>query len=194
MFSYHTGAIRRMPAPKGRYFLTFDDGPHPEFTPRILDCLSESGGKATFFVVGTRAREHPALIDRIVKEGHAVGDHSWDHGYRYFFRSERALESWIRRSQGELSSRLGRCSVGFRPPAGVVTPPLVRVLGQLEIPLILWSRRYFDTQIPFTPRRATRAAGKLVAGDIVLLHDTQPTSGVSALCRISPVVSVPIFL
>src|SRR5262245_55440479 len=63
----------------GAIHWTFDDGPHPEHTPRVLDVLAESGASATFFVVGQQAEKYPELVRRIVHEGHAIGNHTWSH-------------------------------------------------------------------------------------------------------------------
>jgi peptidoglycan/xylan/chitin deacetylase (PgdA/CDA1 family) len=159
-----------MPGSSG-IFLTFDDGPDPEVTPRLLDLFDELGVRATFFVIGEKAVRHPPIVRRMLNAGHAVGDHSWDHTYGAFFQPRPRLEAWIRRSQQQLHDLTGRASCGFRSPAGVTTPPLVQTLKMLGLPLVLWNRRYFDTRFAFTPARARCSAGRLRAGDVVLLHD-----------------------
>jgi peptidoglycan/xylan/chitin deacetylase (PgdA/CDA1 family) len=152
-------------------FLTFDDGPDPEVTPRLLDLLDELAVRATFFVVGDKAARHQPIIRRMLEAGHAVGDHSWDHAYCPFFQGRRRLEAWIRCSQRHLQDLTGRACFGFRPPAGVTTPPLIQTLRLLDVPLVHWNRRYYDTRHAFTPAKARCAAARLRAGDVVLLHD-----------------------
>lgn len=171
MFSFSSYPVRRRPAEGREIYLTFDDGPHPEVTPRVLDVLEEHHAKATFFLVGDQVGRHLSIAQEIVKRGHSIGNHSNDHDYRHYFHGERHLRDWVERSQQELQQRLGVKLVGFRPPAGVVTPPLVRAVRSLGLPLILWSRRFFDTRFAFTPARALRAARTAAAGDIFLLHD-----------------------
>lgn len=162
--------VRQVPGSPG-IFLTFDDGPDPEVTPRLLDLFDELAVRATFFVVGEKAVRHQAILHRMLGAGHAVGDHSWDHAYRPFFQARRQLETWIRRSQHQLQDLTGRACFGFRSPAGVTTPPLIQTLRSLELPLVHWNRRYFDTRVAFTPAKARCAAARLGAGDVVLLHD-----------------------
>ena len=77
----HTGSSE-----KKRIALTFDDGPHPRYTPQILDILAEYGVEATFFTVGSNAEAYPAIVKRILSEGHELGNHTFNHPYR--FRSE----------------------------------------------------------------------------------------------------------
>lgn len=171
VFSLSSYPLRRLPAKQREIYLTFDDGPHPEVTPRLLDLFDELNAKSTFFLVGEHVRRHRTIAERIVARGHAVGNHSGDHAYHHYFRGQRHLRAWVERSQDELTNALGVKLVGFRPPAGVLTPPLVRAVKSLGLPLILWSRRFFDTRFAFTPKRATRAAVSAVPGDIFLLHD-----------------------
>ncbi len=152
--------------------VTFDDGPVPGCTDRVLDLLDEKGAKATFFVVVEKARHERALLERMRRAGHAVGSHSLDHRYGNFFASRRRLAEWVRRAHDELGMLWGETPVGFRSPAGVRTPPLRDVLGTLGIPLVLWDVRFYDAVWPWGPGRARRAARRLAPGSIVLLHDS----------------------
>jgi peptidoglycan/xylan/chitin deacetylase (PgdA/CDA1 family) len=158
-----------------RVFLTFDDGPDA-FTPEILDCLASHEARATFFVIGEKALAQRPLIAQVQKGGHAIGNHSWDHRYIYFFRREAQLKNWIADAHRRLGDLCGNDPIGFRSPAGVRTPPLGRALADLRIPLIHWSQRFFDTARLWTPDRAQRAVNRLSPGEIILLHDTQSPS------------------
>lgn len=153
-------------------YLTFDDGPDAIGTPRVLDLLDRHGIRVTFFLVATQARNHPDIVRRILKSGHTIGNHSFDHSYGIFFQGFRPLLEWVKRSEEEFRS-LGIATIGFRPPAGVRTPHLHQALRQLDIPLVLWHRRFFDTVRPFSRLRAERAARRDPPGSIVLLHDRQ---------------------
>lgn len=170
MFNFAKGAVTAIHTKEKVAYLTFDDGPNPAVTPALLDLLDETGSQATFFVVGEKAAKNKSLLLEMVRRGHSIGDHSWDHRYHYFFGSEKRLGDWILRSQKSLEE-LGIPPIGFRSPAGVVTPRLVETLTRFGIPLIHWNRRYFDTTFAFTASKAKRAANKLMAGDILLLHD-----------------------
>lgn len=162
--------VRRTTSPG--VHLTFDDGPVAGCTERVLDLLDRHGAKATFFVVVQKARREKALLERMRRSGHAVGNHSLDHTYSPFFAPRRRLREWIFEAQEELRALWGEEPVGFRPPAGVCTPPLRDVLCHLDIPLILWDRRFFDAVFPWGKGRAGRAAARVDPGSIVLLHDS----------------------
>lgn len=177
MFSLRTKAlIRRVPRTSDEVFLTFDDGPCPELTPKVLDLLKAAGFRASFFVIGERARRHPELIQRMIREGHGVFSHSDDHRYRHYFRGKSHLKNWISGSLERLAQTTQRPTKLFRPPAGIVTPPLVKAARELKVPLVLWNHRFYDTARTWTVRRAQKSLRRLEAGDIILLHDRQDAS------------------
>ncbi len=165
--------IRRLEVTEKVLFLTFDDGPDPECTPQVLDLLAEHRAKATFFVVGEKALQHRTLLDRILREGHSVGDHSWDHLYRWYFSPKEELREWILHSQENLRDLVNRTPVGFRSPAGVITPPLRNILQGEGIPLILWNTRFYDAVFPWRTPRALGSLRNTRRGSVVLLHDRQ---------------------
>lgn len=164
--------LRKIPSPNAVY-LSFDDGPDPELSPRVLDLLREYGVKATFFVIAQKAEKYPQIIQRIQREGHGIGNHSLDHHYSPFFKGPKALFKWVQESETLLKKIGIHNSVGFRPPVGIRTPELALALRKLEIPLILWQQRSFDKLFKFNSRRAQSLAKRTQAGDIVLLHDVQ---------------------
>jgi peptidoglycan/xylan/chitin deacetylase (PgdA/CDA1 family) len=154
-------------------FLTFDDGPNADFTPTVLDLLRDHNAKATFFIVAKRAEQNPIILKRILDEGHAVGNHSLDHSYSVFFKGYRAMSQWIEESEVALA-RLGiPKNVGFRPPNGIRTPELVRVLRERQLPLILWNQRCYDGIFEFNQKKSMRMMEQCQAGDIFLFHDRQ---------------------
>ena len=166
--------VRRLPdSDRKVLYLTFDDGPHPGSTESVLESLSRHQARATFFVISRKARDHAALLSRTVGAGHAIGNHSWDHGYSRFFRGKKALLEWVEQAESSLREQLGQPTVGFRPPAGVRTPELHGALAELQMPLVLWSTRFYDTRFSWTPAKALRSLGRARSGDIILLHDRQ---------------------
>lgn len=175
--------IRRIASRPESVFLTFDDGPSVSGTRSVLDILEKHGAKATFFLIGTNVRSQPDLAFEVVNRGHAIGNHSWDHQYKNYFRGRLHLREWIQTTDREFASQGLPASVGFRPPAGVVIPPLVRAVRDLQEPMILWNERFYDSVFPWTEAKARRSAGRLQGGSIVLLHDRQPASRVGAFCR-----------
>jgi peptidoglycan/xylan/chitin deacetylase (PgdA/CDA1 family) len=165
-------------------YLTFDDGPELSSTSAVLEILSKHQAKATFFLIAQRAREYRALVDHILREGHAIGDHSLDHRFRNYFRGYVRVRRWLEAGQTEwrdlgLDSQL----VGFRPPAGMCTPPLLRAVNDLHWPVILWQKRFFDTVIPWSATRAVKSVAHLRGGEIILLHDRQAPQRVARFCR-----------
>lgn len=164
-------ALRRFPSDDS-IFLSFDDGPDPNQTPLVLDLLQKYKAKATFFVIAQKAQEQPQLIQRILEEGHSVGNHSLDHSYSIFFKGYSKIYEWVKNSEEVLREQKIK-SVGFRPPVGIRTPELAKALRQMNIPMILWKQRCFDKAVPFDSRKAKVFAQQTESGDIVLLHDVQ---------------------
>ncbi len=174
--------IRAFPHFDRQIFLTFDDGPNDQSTARVLDVLKARSVPATFFIVGQDLRPQLKLVRRMVSEGHALGNHSWDHLYANYFSNEARLSGWVARVNEELRALELPESVGFRPPAGVVTPPLLKALTALREPLILWNERFFDAVFAWGRARADRSARRLSGGSIVLLHDGQKPERIEGFC------------
>lgn len=154
-------------------YLTFDDGPLSPTTEQTLLVLGTLKVHATFFCIARRAQENAQLFRQIVANGHAIGNHSLDHNYRNFFKNESSLIKWITEAEQTMVQLSGQQTVGFRSPAGVITPPLRRALGKLNMPLVHWNMRFYDTVLSFTKDKATRAAQQIDSGSIILLHDSQ---------------------
>ncbi|MGA9520012.1 MAG: polysaccharide deacetylase family protein, partial [Myxococcaceae bacterium] len=162
-----SGARFRVEAP--HVALTFDDGPHPERTPAILDCVARHGVRATFFLVGERARRSPRLVRRIADEGHSVANHSWSHRV-LVGADDRRLFDEVDRTQQVLADLLGRAPTLFRPPYGFTTCSLERILRERHLTPVFWSVDSFDfAAVPASVsfRHASRAG----RGDVVLFHD-----------------------
>ena len=165
-------SLRKIRTNENVLFLTFDDGPNPQSTPRVLDVLKKHDVTATFFIIANKAQAQLALVERIKNEGHAIGNHSLDHAYSAFFSGRATMTEWIQQSV-KLLGALGIRPVGFRPPAGVRTPQLYASLEELQIPLIMWQHRFYDTNLKWTLKRALGSLDETKGGDIVLLHDSQ---------------------
>lgn len=166
--------IVRLPpqsAGRGEIALTFDDGPDPEVTPRLLDMLDAAGARATFFCIAERALRHPALCREMIRRGHGVENHSLDHSHAFAFSGMGSARRGIAAAQSALAEACGRAPRFFRPPAGVHSPLLDPVLHQLNLKLVSWTRRGFDTRIGHPGFVAARLTRGIAAGDILLLHD-----------------------
>jgi peptidoglycan-N-acetylglucosamine deacetylase len=147
--------------------LTFDDGPHPDWTPRVLELLAQHRARATFFVVGEMAARHPELLDRMTADGHAIGNHSWNHpSFPMLTSKERA--SQIARCEAVIARRSNRL---FRPPFGDLDWPSRLQLFGRRYTVIGWNATCLDWE-PHDAGWMQRALERqMKPGGIVLLHD-----------------------
>ncbi|MCO4863195.1 polysaccharide deacetylase family protein [Cupriavidus sp. WGlv3] len=167
--------LRLPPSAEGCVALTFDDGPNPDLTPRVLDLLDQHGASATFFCIGERAAAHPELLREIVRRGHAVENHSMYHRLHFSTFGPGRMQHDIAAAQQVLTQITGQAPRFFRAPAGLRNPFLEPVLCRLGLQLAAWTRRGFDTLSGnHAARVARRLAGRLAARDILLLHDGNP--------------------
>ncbi|MBI5719813.1 MAG: polysaccharide deacetylase family protein [Burkholderiales bacterium] len=173
------GAGASAPAPPGRVALTFDDGPDPEVTPQVLDQLDAAGARATFFCIADRARRHAALTREIVARGHNVQNHSSSHRHHFSLLGPRGFEREIGRAQALVADLTGVAPHCFRAPAGLRNPLLDPVLHRLDLHLVSWTRRGFDTADGHAPRVLARLLRDLASRDILLLHDGHARRGAS---------------
>jgi len=151
--------------------LTFDDGPDPDITPRVLDALDQAGARATFFCIGERVLRHPQLTREILVRGHAVENHSHTHSPLAGFWGPGRWQRDIADAQRAISDATGVEPVFFRPPFGVRTPLLEPALAALGVHCAMWSSRAFDTLSDDAEDVLRRLQPSVRAGSIVLLHD-----------------------
>lgn len=161
----------RGPVESGKVCLTFDDGPHPVHTPRLLDVLREHGVRATFFVVGRLLRQHPALIRRVADEGHALGIHSFYHANLSLKTTKETLDGALR-TQALVTEFTGVVPRLYRPPRGRIGAAKLVALWRAGQSVVLWNRDPRD----YACTSAEELRGRfrqypLQGGDVVLLHD-----------------------
>jgi peptidoglycan/xylan/chitin deacetylase (PgdA/CDA1 family) len=166
-----SAVVTRLP-PRNRVLaLTFDDGPHPVHTPRLLDLLRAQNARATFFLVGQAAEQHPRIVQRIVEEGHELGNHSFRH---VKFAAMPAAQQWseIMQTNQLLHRHDGRSVRWFRPPQGTLTPRMLLRLMLGKQPIAMWSYDSLDYQRRGVDAIVQRFQARPVNdGDVVLLHD-----------------------
>jgi len=151
--------------------ITIDDGPDRQVTPKVLDILDAAGVKATFFCIGQRAKQAPALCRRIVECGHRVENHGYAHSNVFSLFGPKRIRSDIQAAQACLSDITGQSPRYFRPTAGLRNPFLEPVLAELDLHLVTWTRRPFDTIESNSNIVKRRLLNGLGPGDILLLHD-----------------------
>jgi len=154
--------------------LTFDDGPDAACTPRLLDLLRGAGARATFFVVGVRARRYPEMVRRMKAEGHEIGAHGWVH-QRMDLMGASTFATHVEQSQALLSEISGALPVLFRPPYGSLGDDDVAVLAKRKIRVVNWSVDSFDWREGYDdPERITKTVLDLAhPGAIILFHCSQ---------------------
>lgn len=144
-------------------FITFDDGPNPEITPFVLDLLKAYNWKATFFCVGENIRRSPEVFQRVIDEGHAVGNHTMKHLNSIKTDNETYLDSF--RAFEEVHP--GKL---FRPPYGRIKPSVAKEIGKTHR-IIMWSWLSYDYDLSVSNERILDEAQRIKPGDILVLHD-----------------------
>jgi peptidoglycan/xylan/chitin deacetylase (PgdA/CDA1 family) len=163
--------LSRLPAAsRPRVALTFDDGPNPEATPRVLDELADAGAKATFFVLGKHAERWPSLVRRIVAEGHSLGSHGYHH-QRLAFRGPTFTRRDLTLGGQAVTDAAGEPPKFFRAPHGSLNPWVETVARELGQRVVGWTLGVWDTDRPGADVIAHRVITGADDGAIVLLHD-----------------------
>lgn len=164
-------ALPRTLPGSGGVALTFDDGPHPEGTPAILDVLARAGARATFFVVGEQVERRPELVARIARAGHRVALHGYRHRLQIRLSPAQVRED-LARGVAALEDATGNGPTWHRPPYGIYSPAGLRAVRTGGLRPLLWSRWGKDWRRRTTPPRiAARVLRELLPGDVILLHD-----------------------
>lgn len=171
--------------------LTFDDGPDPEFTPRVLEILAREKVHVCFFAVGERALTHPQLVRDIDTAGHLVGNHSHTHAWNINFALHGRLRREIAACNEAIKAAIGKLPALYRAPFGFKNPALGDVLHDAGMRCIGWQVRGFDA-VGGTPEAiARRIVLKAKPGGVLLLHDgsgLQGTSDRSATLQALPMI------
>jgi peptidoglycan/xylan/chitin deacetylase (PgdA/CDA1 family) len=166
--------VWRGPRGTRRLALTFDDGPDPEWTPRVLDALGRAGVPATFFLVGERAERAPEVVRRMTAEGHEVGSHSWSHRCLWLC-GPRTTVAEITRAHERLGALTGVPPRHFRPPWGMVNAAMFPVLRRVGERCVFWSVQPEGRRPVPAARQIAHVLDRAHPGAIVDLHDAEGT-------------------
>ena len=156
---------------RGEVSLTFDDGPEPDITPRVLDLLDRYQMKASFFCIGKKVSAQPDIVAEIARRGHSVENHSYHHSSAFAFYGISRLAREVDATQTKIAAATGRLPGFFRAPAGFRNPLLDPVLAWRGLRYVSWTRRGYDT-VENDPDAVLRKLTEgLAPGDVLLLHD-----------------------
>jgi peptidoglycan-N-acetylglucosamine deacetylase len=170
-------AVTRGSGRRAEVAITFDDGPDPATTRGVLETLAAARVQASFFLLGSKAEQHPALVREICAAGHDIGSHGYEHRWQAIMTPWRARRNLTCAAEA-IAAACGQPPIYFRPPYGVATPALRGALVALGVSAIGWSVRPYDASGRGDPEaRAQRILERLRPGDIILLHDAPERAG-----------------
>ena len=168
---YFVDSILHKKTKKREVSLTFDDGP-TEFTPKFLDLLKENNIKANFFCIGKQIEKYPEIFQRIIAEGHTVGNHTYSHSKNTGFLSTSKMVDEIEKCDDGMMKTGNIKTNLYRPPFGVTNPNIAKAIQKTQKKSIGWNVRSLDTVIDDEKKIYHRITKNLKPGSIVLLHDT----------------------
>lgn len=171
---YFLPAINKLSSKK--VLLTFDDGPHPETTSKILEVLNSHSIHGIFFVIGSKVKEHPAIVQKIHANGHFLGNHSYEHSNFFSMLSSKNVEQEIEKCDQIIEQLTGEKSIFFRPPIGYTNPRIARVVKKMNKIVIGWQLRSYDSVLKNPMRLKNRLLRNVKTSDIILIHDNLPQS------------------
>lgn len=163
--------VRTRPRPGAKLVaLTFDDGPTPGQTDRVLDILKHEKVHATFFMLGRRIKEDPKLARRAVAEGHLIGNHSYNHADLRKL-DDGAVAKQVTATRDRIRTVAGSGSAWFRPPYGAVDPRVLKTLRKMDQKVVMWDVDPQDWRKPGVKALVSRVVSRTEPGSVILLHD-----------------------
>lgn len=170
--NYHVKAYCNNPSGTQKNIaITFDDGPN-ETTLLVLDVLKKYDVKAAFFCIGKNIEQYPEILERIIEEGHLVGNHSYSHSHFFdFYRKDKVIQE-LAQTDALIEKITGKKVNFFRPPYGVTTPSIRRALEVSKHKVIGWNIRSMDGLVKSENMILSRVLKRVAPGSVVLLHDT----------------------
>lgn len=164
------GAYTHVATDEAVVALTFDDGPHPRYTPKILDILAENDARATFFVIGKNLEHYGDIAERAVREGHEIGNHTYSHPTLFQLDDGEILYE-ILKNEAIIEEKTGYMPTLFRPPEGYCTTAIERVAKNAGSDVVLWSVDTRDWSGIASARIVSHVMENVRPGSIILFHD-----------------------
>lgn len=187
------GIVRRGPSNLPVVSITFDDGPSPKYTPKILDVLAEKNVRATFFLTGRHIEKYPDVAKRIVAEGHEIGNHTYSHKDLFPARRKVAVNQ-IKKGQKAIRENLGITSDLFRPPRGLYTNAVRQMVVSRGYTMVLWTISSVDWRGLSAKRIAARIQKYIHNGAIILFHDSGALLKAEGASRENTVKALPLVI
>ncbi|NPD45288.1 MULTISPECIES: polysaccharide deacetylase family protein [unclassified Lentimicrobium] len=156
-----------------KVLLTFDDGPHPVYTPLVLDLLDQYQAKAIFFVIGKQAEEAPLLLEEIKSRGHIIGCHTYSHHHLFDIFSEKKMLAEVEKTNKLIEQIAGEKTQFFRPPFGITNPRIANLIKKSGMKSVAWSFRSFDGSRRTNEVILKSIKNKIKGGEILLFHDNR---------------------
>jgi peptidoglycan-N-acetylglucosamine deacetylase len=186
-------AIWEVPTEEKVIALTFDDGPSPTFTPKILDLLKSYDVKATFFSVGYRMEKQPEIVKRQVEEGHEIANHTYSHpSFRRLSKAK--IKEELNKTTETIYKFTGKTPKHFRPPEGYYNEKIINTANETGYTVVMWSWHLdsFDWRYPGVDYMVRKILSNATGGDIMLFHDFggDRTTTIKALQQIIPVLKM----
>ena len=166
----NTAVCRSVPNDAKKIAITFDDGPHTQYTEDILDILDKNGVKATFFMVGSQAIAHPELVSMVAKKGHEIGNHTYSHNF-ISRESDSKIKDELTRTSEIIRNITGTAPVVFRPPGGCYSDRSISTVISLGYTPVTWSKDSNDWRMKPVDTIVSEMTKNIKSGDIMLFHD-----------------------
>lgn len=163
--------VHTIPTKEKIVALTFDDGPHPTFTPKILDILDKYHIKATFFMIGKRMEQYPEIVEDVVSRGHIIGNHTYTHPNNIKADTQTQIIRELEQCEQVIEKMTGRRTHIFRPPKGLVNGTVFMIAEEEGYKTILWTVSADHRDTPTPQLMAERVLKHIRPGSIILAHD-----------------------
>jgi peptidoglycan-N-acetylglucosamine deacetylase len=168
---WRIGVVAHVPSREKIVALTFDDGPHPVFTPELLALLDRYDVKATFFMIGSRMKQYPELVKAVLAHGHTIGNHTYTHPGNLTAETRAQVRGELEQTEQVIEHLAGRRAYLFRPPRGLLDRAVFRAAAAEGYRTILWTVSADHHDAPTPELMAQRVLQRIRPGGIILAHD-----------------------